>query len=48
MAKLRVLSAREVCRILEENGFVQVRQRGSHIIMQMQIEDSTITVPIPN
>ncbi|WP_442939801.1 type II toxin-antitoxin system HicA family toxin [Nostoc sp.] len=36
MGKLRVLSAREVCRILEENGFVQVRQRGSHIIMQMQ------------
>ena len=48
MGKLRVLSAREVCRILEENGFVQVRQRGSHIIMQMQTEDSTITVPVPN
>ncbi|WP_392531443.1 type II toxin-antitoxin system HicA family toxin [Nostoc sp. C117] len=48
MGKLRVLSASEVCRILEENGFVQVRQRGSHIIIQMQTEDSTITVPIPN
>ncbi|MEH2391178.1 MAG: type II toxin-antitoxin system HicA family toxin [Nostoc sp.] len=48
MGKLRVLSTREVCRILEENGFVQVRQRGSHIIMQMQTEDSTITVPVPN
>ena len=48
MGKLRVLSAREVCRILEENGFVQVRQRGSHIIMQMQTEDSTITVPVLN
>ncbi|WP_225894389.1 type II toxin-antitoxin system HicA family toxin [Atlanticothrix silvestris] len=48
LGKLRVLSAGEVCRILEQNGFVQVRQRGSHIIMQMQTEDSTITVPIPN
>ncbi|MEH2043774.1 type II toxin-antitoxin system HicA family toxin [Nostoc sp.] len=48
MGKPRVLSAREVCRILEENGFVQVRQCGIHIIMQMQTEDSTITVPVPN
>jgi predicted RNA binding protein YcfA (HicA-like mRNA interferase family) len=48
LGKLRALSASEVCRILEQNGFVQVRQRGSHIIMQMQTEDSTITVPIPN
>lgn len=48
MGKLRVLSAGEVCRILEQNGFVQVRQRVSHIIMQMQTENSTITVPIPN
>lgn len=27
---------------------MQVRQRGSHIIMQQRTEDSTITVPIPN
>ncbi|PSB03048.1 type II toxin-antitoxin system HicA family toxin [Merismopedia glauca] len=45
MGKLRVLSAHEVCQILE---FVKVRQRGSHIIMQQQTEDSTITVPVPN
>jgi predicted RNA binding protein YcfA (HicA-like mRNA interferase family) len=48
LAKLRVLSARELCKILEQNGFLQVRQRGSHIIMQLQTEDSTITVPVPN
>ncbi|MBC6432087.1 type II toxin-antitoxin system HicA family toxin [Nostoc sp. HG1] len=29
-------------------GFVQVRQPGSHIIMQQQTENSTITVPVPN
>ncbi len=48
MAKLRVLSAREVCQILEQNNFAVVRQRGSHIILQQQIEDSTITVVVPN
>ncbi|MBG1264634.1 type II toxin-antitoxin system HicA family toxin [Nostoc commune] len=48
MGKLRVLSGEEVCQILEMYGFVQVRQRGSHIIMQQQTENSTITVPVPN
>jgi len=43
-----VLSGREVCNILTEHGFVQVRQRGSHIVMQKKVESSTITVPVPN
>jgi hypothetical protein len=34
LGRLRVLSGDEVCRILEQNGFVAVRQRGSHRIMQ--------------
>ncbi len=33
---MRVLSGREVCAILRKHGFEQVRQRGSHIIMQRQ------------
>jgi len=37
MSKLRILSGKEVCRILEKHGFVQVRQRGSHIVMQRKI-----------
>ena len=48
MAKLRVLSGRELCRILTQHGYEEIRQRGSHIIMQKKIEDSTITIPIPN
>lgn len=48
MGKLRLLSGREACKILTEHGFVQVRQRGSHIIMQRIIENSTITVPVPD
>lgn len=41
------LSGKDVCDILMKNGFVQVRQRGSHIIMQKQMKDSTTTVPVP-
>ena len=48
MPKLRILSGREVCRILESQGFVAVRQLGSHIVMQKKVENSTITVPVPD
>ena len=47
LGKLRVLSGVDVCRILEQNGFTTVRQRGSHRIMQKKFENSTITVPVP-
>ena len=45
---MRTLSGREVCAILKRHGFEQVRQRGSHIIMQKQVPGSTITVPVPD
>lgn len=48
LGKLKVLSGAEVCQILTSNGFVAARQKGSHVIMQKKIEDSTITVPVPN
>ena len=48
MAKLRIFSGREVCRVLSQHGFQEIRQRGSHIIMQKKTEDSTITIPVPN
>jgi predicted RNA binding protein YcfA (HicA-like mRNA interferase family) len=47
LGKLRVLSGAEVCGILENNGFVAVRQRGSHQIMQKRVEGMTTTVPVP-
>jgi predicted RNA binding protein YcfA (HicA-like mRNA interferase family) len=46
--KLRVFSGKEVCNILADQGFVEVRRRGSHIIMQKQQGDTTITVPVPD
>jgi predicted RNA binding protein YcfA (HicA-like mRNA interferase family) len=48
LPKLRVLSAREACEILAKHGFVEVRRRGSHIIMQKAIAGGTITVPVPD
>lgn len=48
MAKLGVWSGQEVCRILAEHGFVEVRRRGSHVVMQKQLPDTTITVPVPD
>jgi len=47
LGKLRVLSGSEACKILERHGFVSVRQRGSHRIMQLQTEGTTTTVPVP-
>ena len=48
MPKLRVLSGREICKILAEHGFEKVRQKGSHIIMQKKRGNTTVTVPIPD
>jgi len=48
MPKVRVRSGREMCKILAQNGFEKVRQKGSHIIMQKRIGNSTITIPVPD
>jgi predicted RNA binding protein YcfA (HicA-like mRNA interferase family) len=46
--KLRALSGKQVCAILARHGFLEVRQRGSHIVMQKRLSDTTLTVPVPN
>jgi predicted RNA binding protein YcfA (HicA-like mRNA interferase family) len=48
LGKMRALSGKEVCRILSLHGFVAVRQRGSHVVMQKKLTDTTITVPVPD
>jgi len=45
---MRVLSGKDVCRILSRHGFIAVRQRGSHVVMQKKLPDTTITVPVPD
>lgn len=48
MGSLRVLSGKQVCAILIRHGFLEVRQRGSHVVMQKRLPGTTITVPVPN
>jgi len=48
LGKLRVLSGKQVCSILSQHGFVEVRQRVSHIVMQKHLPETTITVPVPD
>lgn len=42
------MSGREVRRLLEQHGFILVRQRGSHMIMQLALSDTTVTVAVPD
>ncbi|MFL6468550.1 MAG: type II toxin-antitoxin system HicA family toxin [Pyrinomonadaceae bacterium] len=47
MRPLRNLSGDDVCKILSRHGFRHVRQKGSHAIMQLRTESSTVSVPVP-
>src|SRR5205085_5543471 len=40
LGKVRVLSDSEICRILEQNGFAEVRQRGSHRVHAKALGDN--------
>ena len=48
LIKLPVLSGQRVCAVLDAHGFTQVRQRGSHIVMQRQTGAGTTTVIVPD
>lgn len=48
MGKLKIFSGKNICRILSEHGFIMIRQKGSHIIMQKKAGNYTTTVPVPN
>ena len=48
MGKLAVLSGKEVCQILAKHGYIKVRHRGSHFVMQKRVQNSTITIPVPD
>ncbi|MCC5840871.1 MAG: type II toxin-antitoxin system HicA family toxin [Opitutales bacterium] len=47
MPRRKRFSGESMCRLLEENGFFAVRQRGSHRVMQKSIPGGTVTVPVP-
>jgi predicted RNA binding protein YcfA (HicA-like mRNA interferase family) len=48
MPRLCILSASEVCDILQQHGFAKSRQSGSHIVMRKQTTDIGRTVIVPN
>jgi predicted RNA binding protein YcfA (HicA-like mRNA interferase family) len=48
VGKLRAMSGAEVCALLARHGFVEVRRRGSHVVMQRSEEGDTTTVPVPD
>jgi predicted RNA binding protein YcfA (HicA-like mRNA interferase family) len=42
------MSGAQAAAVLRAQGFVEVRRRGSHVVMQKRLSDTTITVPIPD
>lgn len=47
MTKLPVLSGKNVVKVLSKIGFVHVRTRGSHAILNKQTDKGKITIPVP-
>ena len=47
MPKLRRVSGQEAIRALERLGFVQVRQRGSHVILTRQTPEGEVGCVVP-
>jgi predicted RNA binding protein YcfA (HicA-like mRNA interferase family) len=47
MPKLRRVSGAETIRVLERLGFVQVRQRGSHIVLKKQTPEGVVGCVVP-
>jgi len=48
LGRLRVLSGAQAAGILRANGFVEVRRKESHVVVQKRLADTTITVPVPD
>ena len=48
MAKLPILSGKELIKILSRLGYKHVRTRGSHIVLVRKTEKGKKTIPVPN
>ena len=46
MPRLPALTARQLVRFLAAQGFVEVRQSGSHLTLRRESDGRTVTVPI--
>ena len=47
MVKLRRVTGKQAIRALEHLGFVQVRQRGSHVVMKKATSEGAIGCVVP-
>lgn len=47
MPKMPRISSREAIRALERLGFEQVRQTGSHVVMQKETEEGKVGCVVP-
>lgn len=48
MTRLPLISGREVVKALRRDGFVVVRQKGSHIRLEKYLHDETLKITVPN
>ncbi len=48
MARWPVVSANELIKALEHQGFRTLRQKGSHIVVQKRTSTGTVTTVVPN
>lgn len=47
MPRLPRISGQEAIRVLEHLGFVQVRQRGSHVVLKKLAPEGTVGCTVP-
>ena len=47
MSELKRLSGQETIKILKKFGFIQIRQKGSHVILKKIIGDEEIGCVVP-
>lgn len=47
MPKLRRVSGKEMISVLEKQGFVQIRQRGSHVILRKESPTGSVGCVVP-
>lgn len=48
MSRLPVLRSKELVRVLKKLGFLEVRQKGSHLIILHEARNKQIVIPIHN
>jgi predicted RNA binding protein YcfA (HicA-like mRNA interferase family) len=48
MGRLPVVSGREAIRALSKAGFVEMRQSGSHVVLQKKMPGTTNTIVVPD